>query len=272
MKRGLLLFVMFFAAIVPIFAQSQSSGKIFNWTRYGADPYFPCPTRQDLMKFAEKQGLEQDMLTQGFTDAQAVYIIAELGDAMDQNSGISEVVLPKETQLQRMWFGHGVIPIALVKGDPVPTWQIILPEKLGGNIVWLPKPCCNISLSAFVVRQGPIGPQGPSGPPGPPGVKGDKGDMGNIGSAGVQGQKGDPGTSGIAATTPLSEMYGRGEKESTKKPCRFLWAPCKVSVPIFFAVLGGGGYGVAHAFGGKKEVVVVRGFQPLPPPLVRPAQ
>lgn len=126
--------------------------KPFLWEHHGVDPYYPVPERNALVELSKKPGLTSDLAEQGFTQAEAEFIQKALADAKNEGSVITETVLPVDTPIQRMRFGHGVKAMVILKGKAEEAWQIILPPEMGSRVVWLPKVCGNICLSPFPAR------------------------------------------------------------------------------------------------------------------------
>lgn len=125
--------------------------KPFLWVHHGANPYFPTPDRGTLVKLSRKDNLVQDLtsMQQGFTKPEAEFVKNALAHATDPGSIITEVTLPVDTPIQRMRSKIGVEPMVILKGQPEPSWQIILPPELGSKVIWIPKICGNICLSPF---------------------------------------------------------------------------------------------------------------------------
>lgn len=124
----------------------------FLWVNHGADPYFLCPNRGALVAGLANLGenkVTSDLKEQGFTEAQAQYIWNELIKADSPDSKVTETVLTLDTPLERMRFGHGVVRMVVVKGQAELAWQLVLPSGLGSEVIYLPKPCCNLSVSLF---------------------------------------------------------------------------------------------------------------------------
>jgi len=123
----------------------------FLWIHHGASPYFPVPDRNALIKLSQKEGFIQDLtsMQQAFTKPEADFIKNALAHATDSDSIITEVVLPVDTPIQRMRLKTEVEPMVILKGQPEPSWQIILPPELGSKVIWIPKVCGNICLSPF---------------------------------------------------------------------------------------------------------------------------
>ncbi|MBI4120304.1 MAG: hypothetical protein HY454_02455 [Parcubacteria group bacterium] len=122
----------------------------FLWINHGGDPYFPCPDRASLVSGFARLGssrVMRDLQEQGLTEDQARYVWAEFSRGTD--SKVTETVFSVDTPLERMRFGHGVRAMVVVKGRAESAWQLILPLELGSGVVYLPKICCNISVSPF---------------------------------------------------------------------------------------------------------------------------
>lgn len=122
--------------------------KPFLWQNHGGMPYFPAPERSYLIRLSQKESLVEDLIGQSLSPEQANFVKRALENAETAHDQIGEVILPVDTSIRNMRFGAGrLVPMVIVKGSPVPAWQIILPPELGSLIVWFPKICGNPCLS-----------------------------------------------------------------------------------------------------------------------------